>query len=61
MPPRRQDATRHTKARKRRYLKAQERLEHHHRQAQQATESLEQAVHDLGPPRALVAEIEGRL
>ena len=31
------------------------------RQAQQAAEALEQALHDLGLPAALVAEIEGRL
>src|SRR5688500_18296384 len=61
MSPRRQDATRRAKARKRRYLKAQERLERHRRQAQQATEALEQALHDLGLAGALVAEIEGRL
>jgi hypothetical protein len=61
MSPRRQDAKLHAKARKRRYLKAQERLERHRRQAQQATEALEQALHDLGLPGALVAEIEGRL
>jgi hypothetical protein len=61
MIPRRQDTKRHAKARQRRYLKAHERLERDRRQAQQATEALEQALHDLGLPGALVAEIEGRL
>ena len=55
------DAKKHAKASKRRYLKAQERLERDHRQAQQAAEALEQALHDLGLPENLVAEIEGRL
>jgi hypothetical protein len=55
------DAKKHAKASKRRYLKAQERLEHDRRQAQQAAEALEQALHDLGLPGNLVAEIEGRL
>ena len=41
--------------------KAQERLERDRRQAQQAAEALEQALHDLGLPEDLVAEIEGRL
>jgi hypothetical protein len=45
------------KARQRRRLKAQERLEHDRRQAQRAAEALE----DLGLPTELVAEIEGRL
>jgi hypothetical protein len=51
----------HAKARQPRRLKAQERLERDHRQAQQAAEALEQALHDLGLPENLVAEIEGRL
>ena len=51
----------HAKARKRRYLKAQERLERDRRQAQQAAEFLEQALHDVGLPEHLVVEIEGRL
>src|SRR6266403_4955485 len=55
------DAKKHAKASKRRYLKAQERLERDRRQAQQAAEALEQALHDLGLPENLVAEIEGRL
>src|SRR5262249_49635511 len=52
---------RHAKASKRRRLKAQERLERDRRQAQQAAEALEQALHDLGLPENVVAEIEGRL
>jgi hypothetical protein len=45
------------KARQRRRLKAQERLERDRRQAQRAAEALE----DLGLPTEQVAEIEGRL
>jgi hypothetical protein len=56
---------RHTKqrakARKRRYLQAQERLARDRRQAQHAAKVVEQTLHDLGLPRNLVAEIEGRL
>jgi hypothetical protein len=55
------DAKKHAKASKRRYLKAQERLERDRHQAQQAAEALEQALHDLGLPEDLVAEMEGRL
>jgi len=55
------DAKKHAKASKRRYLKAQERLERDRRQAQQAAEALEQALDDLGLPADLVTEIEGRL
>jgi len=51
----------HAKARQRRRLKAQERLARDRRQAQQAAQALEQALHDLGLPGELVAEIEGRL
>jgi hypothetical protein len=51
----------HAKARQRRRLKAQERLARDRRQAQQAVQALEQALHDLGLPGELVAEIEGRL
>jgi hypothetical protein len=55
-------ATQRTKAtQRRRHHTAQERLERDRHQAQQATEALEQALHDLGIPRELVAEIEGRL
>jgi len=55
------DAKKHAKASKRRYLKAQERLERDRRQAQRAAEALQQALDDLGLPEDLVAEIEGRL
>jgi hypothetical protein len=61
MIPSIRDAKKYAKARKRRYLKAQERLERDRRQAQQAAEALEQALHDLGFPENLVAEIEGRI
>src|SRR5262245_33886627 len=56
---------RHTKqrakARKRRYLQAQERLARDRRQAQQAAQALQHALDDLGLPADLVTEIEGRL
>jgi hypothetical protein len=55
------DAKNHAKARQRRYLKAQERLERDRRRAQQAAQALEQALEDLDLPEHLVAEIEGRL
>jgi hypothetical protein len=55
------DTKKHAKARKRHYLQVQERLERDRRQAQQAAEALEQALHDLGLPAHLVVEIEGRL
>ena len=42
-------------------LKAQDRLERDHRQAQRAAEALHQALEDLGLPTDLVIEIEGRL
>jgi hypothetical protein len=61
MSPTTRHVKKHAKANKRRYLKAQERLERDRRQAQQATEALEQALHDLSLPGELVAEIEGRL
>ena len=51
----------HAKARQRRRLTAQERLERDRRQAQYAAKVLEQALHTLGLPENLVAEIEGRL
>jgi hypothetical protein len=41
---------RQAKARQRRYLTAQKRLERDRRQAQQAAKVLEQALHDLGLP-----------
>ena len=52
---------RHAKARQQRRLRAQERLARDRRQAQHAAEVLEQALHDLGLPGELVAEIGGRL
>ena len=61
MSPSNRDAKKHVKARKRRHLKAQERLARDRRQAQHAAQALEQALHDLGLPEDLVAEIEGRL
>src|SRR5256884_264424 len=61
MSPHNRDAKQHAKASKRRYLKAQERLARDRRQAQQAAQALEQALHALGLPEDLVAEIEGRL
>jgi len=54
-------AKKHAKARHRRHLQAQERLARDRRQAQHAAKVLEQALHDLGLPEDLVAEIEGRL
>ena len=61
MAPSTRDAKKHAKARKRRYLKAQERLERDRCQAQHAATVLEQALDDLGLSTDLVAEIEGRL
>jgi hypothetical protein len=51
----------HAKARPRRQRTARKRLERDRRQAQHAAKVLEQALHDLGLPENLVAEIEGRL
>jgi hypothetical protein len=61
MPSRTRATKKPAKARKRRYLKAQERLARDRRQAQQAAQVLEQALEELGLPTDLVAEIEGRL
>jgi hypothetical protein len=61
MPSSTRDTKKRAKARKRRYLKAQERLERDRRQAQHAAKALQQALDDLGLPTDLVAEIEGRL
>jgi hypothetical protein len=61
MSPRTRDAKQQVKARQRRRLHAQERLASDRRQAQQATEALQQALDDLGLPENLVTEIEGRL
>jgi hypothetical protein len=55
------DVKRHAKARQRRRRTAQERLAHDRRQAQHVAKVVEQALHDLGLPDNLVAEIEGRL
>src|SRR4029077_9960166 len=49
------------KASNRRRLKARERFERDRRQAQYAAEALHQALDDLGLPKDLVTEIEGRL
>jgi hypothetical protein len=59
-PPQRQ-VKKQAKARQRRRLTAQERLARDRRQAQHAAKVLEQALHTLGLPENLVAEIEGRL
>src|SRR4030095_11242079 len=61
MSPMTRSVKKHTKARQRRRLTAQERLARDRRQAQRAAEALEQALDDLGLPEDLVAEIEGRL
>ena len=61
MSPRTRDAKQHAKARRRRYRTAQERLARDRRKAQHAAEALQQALDDLGLPKDLVAEIEGRL
>jgi hypothetical protein len=54
-------ATKQAKARKRRRLKAQERLKQQRAQAQASIEAIPQALKDLDFPDTLVAEIEGRL
>src|SRR2546428_5043904 len=51
----------HSKAKRRRYRTAHERLARDRRQAQHAAEALHQALDDLGLPKDLVTEIEGRL
>jgi hypothetical protein len=61
MSPRTRDVTQDTKARRRRYRKAHERLARDRCQAQQAAKALQQALDDLGLPQNLVTEIEGRL
>jgi hypothetical protein len=61
MSPRKRDTKKQVKARQRRRLQAQERLARDRRQAQHAAKVLEQALHDLGLPEYLVAELEGRL
>jgi hypothetical protein len=54
-------ARKQAKARQRRRLNAQERLERDRRQAQQAAEALHQALEELDLPAILMSEIEGRL
>ena len=54
MPSSTRDTKKHAKARKRRYLKAQERLERDCHQAQHAAKVLEQALEELGLPTDLV-------
>jgi hypothetical protein len=61
MSPAKRCTKKRAKARRRRYRTAQERLAHDRRQAQHAAKVVEQALHDLGLPDNLVAEIEGRL
>jgi hypothetical protein len=61
MSPTTRSVKKHTKVRQRRRRTAQERLARDRRQAQQATEALQQALDDLGLPQDLVTEIEGRL
>ena len=61
MSPAKRWAKKHATTRQRRRLHAQERLARDYRQAQHAATVLEQALHDLGLPANLVAEIEGRL
>src|SRR5713226_2186421 len=61
MSPMKRYATKQAKARKRRRLKAQERLQQQRTQAQRSIEAIHQALKDLDFPDTLVAEIEGRL
>lgn len=61
MTPPRRYAKKQAKAIQRRRLNAKERHERQQRQAQRDIDALHQALHDLGLPDDLVAEIEGRL
>src|SRR6266498_3290239 len=61
MSPRTRYTKHYAKARRRRYRTAQERLARDRRQAQYATEALQQALADLRLPEDLVTELEGRL
>jgi hypothetical protein len=61
MSSRKRDAKQQIKASNRRRRKARERLERDRLQAQQGAKALEQALHDLGLPDNMAAEIEGRL
>src|SRR5207244_11055537 len=60
MSPMKRYANKQAKARKRRRLKAHERLKQQRAQAQHSIEALHQALKDLDVPDTLVAEIEGR-
>jgi hypothetical protein len=61
MSPATRHSKKHAKAKQRRRLKVQERLERDRRQAEWAADALQRALEDLGLPENLVAEIEGRL
>lgn len=61
MSPMKRYAKKQAKVKKRRRLKAQERLRYQRAQAQLYIEALHQALIDLDFPDTLVAEIEGRL
>jgi hypothetical protein len=61
MSPMKRYATTQAKARKRRRLRAQERLQHQRAQAQHSIEAIPQALKALDFPDTLVAEIEGRV
>ena len=61
MSPAKRYANKQAKARQRRRLNAQQRLERDRRQAQQAAEALHHALEELGLPETLGSEIEGRL
>ena len=59
--PAKRYANQQAKARQRRRLNAQQRLERDRRQAQQAVEALHHALEALGLTETLMREIEGRL
>jgi hypothetical protein len=61
MSPTIRSVNKYANARNRRRCTTQERLACDRRQAQHAAQALEQALHALGLPANLVAEIEGRL
>jgi hypothetical protein len=61
MSPMQRYAQKHANARQRRRRTAAERLQRDRAQAQRAAAVLEQALHALGLPDNLLAEIEGRL
>jgi hypothetical protein len=61
MTPGTRRVKKHARARQRRRLITQERLERDRRQAQHAAEALQQGLDDLGLSEDLVTEIEGRL